>query len=182
MKLINHVLDIRRLIQQAFDNRFSRMGLRAEEEVPADQLNNDDHRERRKKLDNIMASHLAELGDYVKARQAAINECVFTLFNRIAAIKVMEAKELFPEIIRRRKENAGRSFEHNAWLEEHPDERNAEREGLKHFLQEQFDKLGEHIPLYRADYPYALMPTADELNEIIVQFNSIEDEDRKSVV
>ena len=28
MKLINHVLDIRRLIQQAFDNRFSRMGLR----------------------------------------------------------------------------------------------------------------------------------------------------------
>lgn len=176
MKLINHVLDIRRLIQQAFDNRFSRMGLRAEEEVPADQLNNDDHRERRKKLDNIMASHLAELGDYVKARQAAINECVFTLFNRIAAIKVMEAKELFPEIIRRRKENAGRSFEHNAWLEEHPDERNAEREGLKHFLQEQFDKLGEHIPLYRADYPYALMPTADELNEIIVQFNSIEDD------
>lgn len=176
MKLINHVLDIRRLIQQAFDNRFSRMGLRAEEEVPADQLNNDDHRERRKKLDNIMASHLAELGDYVKARQAAINECVFTLFKRIAAIKVMEAKELFPEIIRRRKENAGRSFEHNAWLEEHPDERNAEREGLKHFLQEQFDKLGEHIPLYRADYPYALMPTADELNEIIVQFNSIEDD------
>ena len=176
MKLINHVLDIRRLIQQAFDNRFSRMGLRAEEEVPADQLNNDDHRERRKKLDNIMASHLAELGDYVKARQAAINECVFTLFYRIAAIKVMEAKELFPEIIRRRKENAGRSFEHNAWLEEHPDERNAEREGLKHFLQEQFDKLGEHIPLYRADYPYALMPTADELNEIIVQFNSIEDD------
>lgn len=176
MKLINHVLDIRRLIQQAFDNRFSRMGLRAEEEVPADQLNNDDHRERRKKLDNIMASHLAELGDYVKARQAAINECVFTLFNRIAAIKVMEAKELFPEIIRRRKENAGRSFEHNAWLEEHPDERNAEREGLKHFLQEQFDKLGEHIPLYRADYPYALMPTADELYEIIMLFNAVEDD------
>jgi hypothetical protein len=27
----------------------------------------------------------------------------------------MESKELFPEIIRRRKENAGRSFEHTAF-------------------------------------------------------------------
>src|SRR5574344_2710026 len=177
MKLINHVLDIRRLIQQAFDNRFSRMGLRADAPVPADQLSDSDHRQRRQKLDDIMQNHLNELGDYAEARQATINECVFTLFNRIAAIKVMESKELFPEIIRRRKENAGRSFEHNAWLEEHPSERNAEREGLKHFLIDQFDKLGEHIPLYRSDYPYALMPTADELNEIIVQFNNVEEDE-----
>ena len=177
MKLINHVLDIRRLIQQAFDNRFSRMGLRADAPVPADQLSDSDHRQRRQKLDDIMQNHLNELGDYAEARQATINECVFTLFNRIAAIKVMESKELFPEIIRRRKENAGRSFEHNAWLEEHPSERNAEREGLKYFLNDQFDKLGEHIPLYRSDYPYALMPTADELNEIIVQFNNVEEDE-----
>lgn len=173
MKLINHVLDIRRLIQQAFDNRFSRMGLRKEaattvEHIPVE------HQEKRRKLDELMSSHLSELGDYEEARQAAINECVFTLFNRIAAIKVMESKELFPEIITRRKENAGRSFEHNVWLENHPEERNAEREGLKHFLSDQFDNLGEHIPLYRKDYPYALLPTADELNEIIEQFNAIE--------
>ena len=38
MKLINHVLDIRRLIQQAFDNRFSRMGLRADAPVDASAL------------------------------------------------------------------------------------------------------------------------------------------------
>lgn len=176
MKLINHVLDIRRAIQQAFDNRFSRMGLRADAPLPADQLNDNEHRLRRKKLDDIMQSHLAELGDYAKARQAAINECVFTLFNRIAAIKVMEAKELFPEIVRRRTENAGRSFEHNAWLEEHPEERGAEREGLKHFLQDQFDKLGEHIPLYRPDYPYSLMPTADELFDILGRFNAVDDD------
>ncbi len=175
MKLINHVLDIRRLIQQAFDNRFSRMGLRAKEPIPVEQLA-EDQQQRRRQLDNIMQSHLSELGDYAQARQAAINECVFTLFNRIAAIKVMEAKELFPEIITRRKENAGRSFEHNAWLEDHPEERSAEREGLKHFLTDQFNKLGEHIPLYRKDYPYALMPTADELNEIIEQFNAVEND------
>ena len=173
MKLINHVLDIRRLIQQAFDNRFSRMGLRKEAATPVEQIPAE-HQEKRRKLDELMGSHLSELGDYEEARQAAINECVFTLFNRIAAIKVMESKELFPEIITRRKENAGRSFEHNVWLEDHPEERNAEREGLKHFLSDQFDSLGEHIPLYRKDYPYALLPTADELNEIIEQFNAIE--------
>ena len=173
MKLINHVLDIRRLIQQAFDNRFSRMGLRKEEATPVEQIPAE-HQEKRRKLDELMSSHLSELSDYEEARQAAINECVFTLFNRIAAIKVMESKELFPEIITRRKENAGRSFEHNVWLENHPEERNAEREGLKHFLSDQFDNLGEHIPLYRKDYPYALLPTADELNEIIEQFNAIE--------
>lgn len=173
MKLINHVLDIRRLIQQAFDNRFSRMGLRKEAATTVEQIPVE-HQEKRRKLDELMSSHLSELGDYEEARQAAINECVFTLFNRIAAIKVMESKELFPEIITRRKENAGRSFEHNVWLENHPEERNAEREGLKHFLSDQFDNLGEHIPLYRKDYPYALLPTADELNEIIEQFNAIE--------
>ena len=175
MKLINHVLDIRCLIQQAFDNRFSRMGLRKEVATPVEQLPAE-HQPKRKKLDELMSSHLSELGDYAEARQAAINECVFTLFNRIAAIKVMESKELFPEIIRRRKENAGRSFEHNVWLENHPEERSAEREGLKHFLSAQFDSLGEHIPLYRSDYPYALMPTADELNEIIDQFNAVEED------
>ncbi len=173
MKLINHVLDIRRLIQQAFDNRFSRMGLRKEAALPVEQIPAE-HQEKRRKLDELMSSHLSELGDYEEARQVAINECAFTLFNRIAAIKVMESKELFPEIITRRKENAGRSFEHNVWLENHPEERNAEREGLKHFLSDQFDNLGEHIPLYRKDYPYALLPTADELNEIIEQFNAIE--------
>ena len=175
MKLINHVLDIRRLIQQAFDNRFSRMGLRKETALPVEQIPAE-HQEKRRKLDELMNSHLSELGDYEEARQAAINECVFTLFNRIAAIKVMESKELFPEIITRRKENAGRSFEHNVWLENHPEERNAEREGLKHFLSDQFDSLGEHIPLYRSDYPYALLPTADELNEIIDQFNAVEED------
>ena len=175
MKLINHVLDIRRHIQQAFDNRFSRLGLRATEPISIELLS-DVQQPRRRKLDNIMESHLSELGDYAQARQATINECVFTLFNRIAAIKVMESKELFPEIITRRKENAGRSFEHNAWLEQHPEERSAAREGLKHYLSDQFDILGEHIPLYRADYPYALMPTADELNEIIEQFNAVEND------
>jgi len=176
VKLINHVLDIRRLIQQAFDNRFSRLGLRPDALVGIERLS-EENKLKREKLEEIMANHLCEMdGDYPKARQATVNECVFTLFNRIAAIKVMESKELFPEIIRRRRENAGRSFEHNAWLEIHPEERTSEREGLKHFLSEQFDILGENIPLFRSDYPYALLPTANELNEIIDKFNAVEED------
>ena len=49
MKLINHVLDIRRLIQQAFDNRFSRMGLRKETALPIEQIPAE-HQEKRRKL------------------------------------------------------------------------------------------------------------------------------------
>ena len=58
----------------------------------------------------------------------------FTLFNRLAALKVMEDRELFPEVIRRRVEHGNLSYAHKQWLEEHTNERNAERMGLKHFL------------------------------------------------
>ena len=61
MKLINHVLDIRRLIQQAFDNRFSRMGLRADAPVDASALQ-EEQKEKRVKLDDIMHDHLKETG------------------------------------------------------------------------------------------------------------------------
>ena len=178
MQLIDHVLKIRRLIQRAFDNRFSKLGLRTEGPQSMDKLN-DSQKAKRKKLDEIMSSHLMEHdGNYAEARQEAINECVFTLFNRIAAIKVMETKEFFPEAIRRRSETSNRSFAHNAWLEEHPEENNAVRDGLKHFLISQFEDLGEHIPIFKMNYPYSLMPTADELNEIIEAFNDVEkDED-----
>lgn len=90
----------------------------------------------------------------------------------------METKEFFPEVIRRRSETSNRSFAHNAWLEEHPEENSAVRDGLKHFLISQFEELGERIPLFKMSYPYSLMPTADELNEIIEAFNAVEqDED-----
>lgn len=173
MKLIQHVLVIRNLIQQAFENRFDRLGLKSSGQQGIDMLP-EDRREARLRLDNIISEHLHESGDYQLAHEETIRECVFTLFNRIAAIKVMEDRELFPEVIRRRTEHAGRSFAHNAWLEEHPEERNAEREGLKHFLIDKFDELGKRLPIYRADYPYSLLPTADELFQIITAFNAVE--------
>lgn len=175
MKLIDHVLKIRGLIQQAIDNRFSRLGLQVDEAQPVEQLSAEQQPKRRV-LDTIIATHQQALGNYAEARLEAIKECVFTLFNRLAAIKVMEDRELFPEVIRRRAEHGNLSYSHKMWLEEHPEERSAERMGLKNFLRTQFAELFDNygIPLYKADHPYAILPTADELDEIITAFNAIE--------
>lgn len=159
MKLIEHVLKIRGLIQQAVENSFARFG------AP----------------ENIIATHLVAMeGDYDKARLETVKECVFTLFNRLAALKVMEDRELFPEVIRRRAEHGNLSYSHKMWLEEHPDMRSAERMGLKDFLSDKFQQLFEEygIPLYKTDHPYAVMPTADELDEIITAFNDIEQDEQ----
>lgn len=159
MKLIEHVLKIRGLIQQAVENSFARFG------AP----------------ENIIATHqVAMEGDYDKARLETVKECVFTLFNRLAALKVMEDRELFPEVIRRRAEHGNLSYSHKMWLEEHPDMRSAERMGLKDFLSDKFQQLFEEygIPLYKTDHPYAVMPTADELDEIITAFNDIEQDEQ----
>lgn len=177
MKLIDHVLHIRSLIQQAIDNRFSRLGLEVSEEKGLPENTLTGNREKRNKLEAIIATHKQALGDdYAEARKETINECTFTLFNRLAALKVMEDRELFPEVIRRRVEHGNLSYAHKQWLEEHTDERNAERMGLKHFLEDKFQELSENykIPLYSPDYAYAMLPTADELFEIITAFNEIE--------
>lgn len=177
MKLIDHVLHIRNLIQQAIDNRFSRLGLEGAEEKELPENTSTSSREKRNRLEAIIATHKQALGnDYAEARKETINECTFTLFNRLAALKVMEDRELFPEVIRRRVEHGNLSYAHKQWLEEHTDERNAERMGLKHFLEDKFQELSENykIPLYSPDYAYAMLPTADELFEIITAFNEIE--------
>ncbi len=178
MKLIDHVLKIRGLIQQAIDNRFSRLGLQ-EEAMPVETLS-DELQPKRRVLDTIIATHQAAMGNYAEARKEAIKECVFTLFNRLAAVKVMEDRELFPEVIRRRAEHGNLSYSHKMWLEEHPEERAAERMGLKNFLRDKFAELFDDfgIPLFKADHPYAILPTADELDEIITAFNSIEQDEQ----
>lgn len=174
MKLIDHVLNIRQLIARAFSNRFERLGLGvdAESEVPA--LSEDDKALRRR-LKAIIDYHAKSKETYAEARKTAVNECTFTLFNRLAAIKVMEDKEFFPEIIQRRAEHGGRSYQHNSWLEQHPEGHSMEREGLLPFFEDSFAEIAENFqfPIFDSQYPYALMPRADELNEIIDAFNAV---------
>lgn len=173
MKLIDHVLNIRQLIARAFSNRFERLGLGvdAETDIPL----TEDDKALRRRLKAIIDYHAKSKESYAEARKTAVNECTFTLFNRLAAIKVMEDKEFFPEIIQRRAEHGGRSYQHNSWLEQHPQGRSMEREGLLPFLEDSFAEIAENFqfPIFDSQYPYALMPRADELNEIIDAFNAI---------
>ena len=173
MKLINHVLDIRHLIQLALANQFDRLGLH-ESGITEEGADTMDKMNTKSRLDTIISDHKKEMGDYAEARQYTINECVFTLFNRIAAVKVMEAKELFPTVITTSPEFGNHSFGHQAWLQENPNRRSLEREGLAEYLQEAFEELGKQMPLFHKDYPYQLFPTADELFQIIQAFNAVE--------
>ena len=172
MKLLEHVLNIRSQIARAMQNRFERLGLTDTPNAPVPPLSEDDLM-LRKHLKEIVDYHAQSAGSYADARKKAINECTFTLFNRLAAIKVMEDKGFFPEIIMRRDENGKRSLQHNEWLEENPDRRNDEREGLLPFFLNRFENLSDQFPIFRADHPYALMPRADELHEIIDAFNAV---------
>jgi len=169
MKLSEHVEHIRQLIDQAFRNRLGRMGinegqLASFENMPAE----------RKRMETIREVFIAETGTVADAYEKLVEELTFTLFNRLAALKVMEAHTLHPEIVTRRESHGGRSFAHLAWLEQNPNARNDEAEGLLLFLEDQLQKLASDIPLFSPHHPYHLLPTALELQGIINAFNQVE--------
>ncbi|AIY12094.1 BREX-1 system adenine-specific DNA-methyltransferase PglX [Cellulophaga baltica] len=169
MKLSEHVEHIRQLIDQAFRNRLGRMGinegqLSAIENMPAE----------RKRMETIREVFIAETGTVADAYEKLVEELTFTLFNRLAALKVMEGHTLHPEIVTRRESHGGRSFAHLAWLEQNPNARNEEAEGLLLFLEDQLQKLASDIPLFSPQHPYHLLPTALELQGIINAFNQVE--------
>lgn len=173
MKLPEHVDNIRDLTKKAFDKLFSQLGLGAKKAMELDKLPTELHG-KRTKIDQLIKSHTDEVGSYLAAREKALDELTFTLFNRIAALKVMEAHRLFPEAITKRSEHGDRSFAHKAWLEENPSGRNEELEGIRAFLKYEFNRLGEEIGLYHSNYPYALLPGAVELNNVLDAFNAVE--------
>jgi hypothetical protein len=86
----------------------------------------------------------------------------------------MEAHTLHAEIITRCTQHGDRSFAHFLWLEQNPQCRSLEMEGLVDFLESQLDALSSDIPLFSTRYLFHLLPTAIELNGIINAFNQIE--------
>ncbi len=176
MNLLDHVLGIRFLIHRSFSGKMERLGIGLSQYEERGGLSSEDEILRQRIIE-INNTHLKEKkGNFAEAREYTLKQCVFTLFNRLAAIKLMEQKQLFPEVIKQRSENGGLSTAHQAWLEENPAGRTMERDGLVSFFTDKFRELSEHIPVYREDYPYSMMPTADELNEIIHAFNAIEED------
>lgn len=173
MKLSEHTEHIRQLIDRAFRNRLGRMGISENllsdiETIPSE------YRAERIRMETIRKVFIAETGSISDAYEKLVEELTFTLFNRLAALKVMEAHTLHPEIVTRRESHGGRSFAHLAWLEQNPQARSEEAEGLLPFLEELLQKLAVDIPLFSPQHPYHLLPTALELLSIINAFNQVE--------
>ena len=173
MKLAEHVEQIRQLIDKAFRNRFGRMGIITSTLQPVDAIPLE-YREDRKRIESIREVFIAETGTAADAYEKLVEEFTFTLFNRLAALKVMEAHTMHPEIVTRRSQHGDRSFAHLHWLELNPEGRDEEQEGLVRFMEDQLTALSADIPLFSPHYPYHLLPTAIELNGIINAFNQVE--------
>ena len=173
MKLPEHVDHLRTLITAAFDKQFARLGFGAVKPMDLNKLPAELYPERLR-FEEMLHNHKDETGSYPQAREKLVDELTFTLFNRIAAVKVMESANLIPPVITRQPEHGDRSFGHKAWLEAHPEMRSEEREGLRDYIQHAFNELGETLPLYSRGYPYGLLPDAISLNEIIDAFNAVE--------
>lgn len=175
MKLSEHVKTIRELIYTAFVNQFARFGITAETQRDATGLDATGQ-SARIKLDAIIASHIEETGSYQGAYEKALDEYTFTLFNRLAALKVMESHRMFPEVITKRVENGGRSFGHRAWLEQKPSMASEELEGLLPYIRDAFDVLGREIRLYSQESTYDMLPFVLDLNAIIAAVNAVEED------
>jgi len=161
------------MITAAFDKQFSRLGIGPTRKLELEKIPQELHA-RRQRFEEMFQSHLGETGSYESAREKLIDELTFTLFNRIAAVKVMEVASLFPPIITKQPEHGDRSFGHKAWLEVRPDMRSEELEGIRDYIHHAFNELGDTLPLYSRSYPYALLPDPISLNEIIDAFNAVE--------
>ena len=173
MKLSEHVEHIRQLTDSAFRNRLGRMGINSIRLTSIEEIPNE-YCEDRRRIEPILDVFVDETGTFAQAFEKLVEELTFTLFNRLAALKVMEAHVLHPEIVTKREANGGRSFAHLAWLENNPQARSVEAEGLIPFIEGQFSKLSNDIPLFSMDHPYHLLPTALEFLGIVNAFNDVE--------
>lgn len=173
MKLTDHAENIRLLIDNAFRNRLGRMGITASILQPFASIPYE-YQTDRIRIEEIFKVLVAETGNTKDAYEKLVDELSFTLFNRIAALKVMEAHTLHPEIITRRSQHGDRSFAHRYWLEQNPEGRNFEQEGLLQFMEVQLASLSSDIPLFSLSHPYHLLPTTIELNNILNAFNQVD--------
>ena len=175
MKLSDHTTLIRESIERAITNKLGRMGISPNGVQPIAAILEEFKKDRRR-IDEIREVFIKETGTVALAFEKLVDEFTFTLFNRIAALKVMEALVLIPEVVTKRNQYGDRSFGHFAWLESHSEGRNQDADGLLSFFENQLSDLGRDIPLFALEHPYHLLPTALELQEIVQLFNQVEED------
>lgn len=180
MKLADHVEQIRELIEASFDKQFARLGFGKTKQMDDDKVANlpDEVKAKRKRFIAMLDNHISETGSYESGREKLLDDLTFTLFNRLAAIKVMEAANLFPPVLTKQVEHGDRSLGHKMWLEIYPHMRDEELEGIRDYIKFAFDELGGTLPLYSKAYAYALLPDTISLNDIIDRFNAVEKDEQ----
>lgn len=182
MKLEDQVLQIKNTIKTAYEETLSRSGLLKSKNMPVDAVPKESLSDRNK-LEPLMQVFIGEM-EYQAARSKLIEELTFTLFNQIAALKVIDLKEsnssFITERIIQRPENAGLSFAHLKYISEHPEKRDEEFKGLRSFISSEFEKIGKRINLYSAEYPFNIMPETSGLKKVIDEFNKIDEKELKS--
>ena len=87
MKLTDHVEHIRQLIDQAFNNRLGRMGLNSGQILPIESIPAE-YKSDRRRIETIREVFINETGSPKDAFIKLVEELNFTLFNRLAALKV----------------------------------------------------------------------------------------------
>ena len=179
MKLEESVDIIRNLIFTAFDKRLSMLGILSKSKTDYDNIKPDLVIER-ERLNDIIDNLEAETCGFVPAREKLLDELSFTLFNRIAGIKVMESCQTIPEVFTRRAATAGKSFGHKLWMEQYPQYITLPLDGLREYIQYAFHQLADLIQLYSKDYLYNLLPEVFDLDAIIEAFNTIAEVDWQS--
>lgn len=169
MKLSEHVEHIRQLIDQAFRNRLGRLGISNRQ---LGITNGSSFTDEQTRIINIYSVFKEETGTVADAYEKLVEELTFTLFNRLAALKVMEAHTLHPEIVTRRESHGGRSFAHLAWLEQKPDNKEANR--IEKIESTTFKQLGfkerEHLQEMIANYPSCLNEDCSSFKKSLMVF------------
>ncbi|PXV70129.1 Eco57I restriction-modification methylase [Halanaerobium congolense] len=168
MNLEDNVAKIKDKIRNSFHKRLVRLGIRD------DQINARDEEDPDfKKAKAAVEAILEDEESFEEAREEYLDEVTFTLFNRLAGIKTMEAesRQLVPEIIQIRAQHGDKSFAHNVWLEENQIQSSETLEGLDNFIRAKFNELSDELPLYSKENPYDLLPEVHDLKDIINLFN-----------
>jgi hypothetical protein len=168
MNLEDNVAKIKDKIRNSFHKRLVRLGIR-DDQINARNEEDPDFKKAKAAVEAI----LEDEESFEEAREEYLDEVTFTLFNRIAGIKAMEAesRQLVPEIIQVRAQHGDKSFTHNVWLEENPMQSSETLEGLDNFIRAKFNELSDELPLYSKENPYDLLPEVHDLKDIINLFN-----------
>lgn len=169
MKVEEYVERIRLKVENAVKNTLDRCGVTAEE-------------------NNYIANNVAEIGnieqligalilekrDWKDCYDELVDDYVFTLFNRMICMKVLETHGLYPPMITQEQQYAGKAYGHYMWLECNNQYRDDAFEGLDKYIKWQFEQLAKECDLFNTSIPLHMIPTSTFLQEIIDIINAVD--------